>query len=464
MKKMIVSAAAFAVVAFSAVAMAPTSALANSAFARQTGQACHACHFQTMPRLNDFGRKFRINAFRDTGTQGLIEDEGLSLPASFNAGLNMAFGVSNGDYKEYMGGVENVAAAEGGGQLGLPDLGIVHSNTGVAWPVEAELVVGGRYGDNFGGVATIDLAKSHRFPAPPAAYATHSGGPGLAHYKLAFVHDTELGPVAIAGGSTESRGAAYLFNDPSNVFGGQLAGWGHQSVALGLHGGGLGGVNAGAATALGVYAHLNGMAYLAIGGVIPANVNDGLAVNFKLSPYVRAAFTGAVAGFDVVAGGWYYANKLGDYNAALLSAALTTTINNRTATQYGLDLQVQGAVNGVSIGFYLPWQIKGEDWAFDDTAGNGTDRDVTGLYPTLTVASGPFGARLGYDYSQTEFKGTALPKEDDKTWVVGAWYDIAQNVVFNIEYSNWDWDNGMAGASNQTAELSSISTFVEYVY
>jgi len=440
MKKLIVSAAAFAVVAFSAVAMAPTSALANSAFARQTGQACSACHFQSIPRLNDFGRKFRINAFRDTGTQGLIEDEGLSLPASFNAGLNMMLAISNGKY-EY-NGVEEF----GGGIFFLEDIppapavGRIHSNTAVAWPTDAELVVGGRYGDNFGGVTTIGLIQGHT---------------GLEHYKLAFVYDTEMGPVAIAGGSTTSRGVPYLLNDPSNVFGNNLAGWGWQSVALGVDStwnGTNAGVNSGGATALGLYTHLNGMAYLALGGVIPAAINNGMAVNFKLSPYVRAAFTGAVAGFDVVAGGWYYANKLGDYNSALLG------VSNQTATQYGVDLQVQGAVNGVSIGFYLPWQIKGEDWT---QATATTDNDVTGLYPMLTVASGHFGARLGYDYATIEFKGTATPKEKVKTWVVGAWYDVAQNVVVNLEYDNSKWDDGALG---NTDKHSAITAAVEYVY
>lgn len=442
MKKMIVSAAAFAVVALTAVAVAPTSAMANSAFARQTGQACSACHFQSIPRLNDFGRKFRVNAFRDTGTAGLIEDEGLSLPAQFNAGLNMALALSNGDYKL------NGVTESGGGIFFLPDLpgpGGIHSNTGVAWPVMAEMVVGGRYGDHFGGVTTVGLVKTG------AGYA-----PGLEHYKLAFVYDTEMGPLAVAGGSTESRGVAYLLNDPSNTFGNNLAGWGWQSVALGLDSNWNGtnsGVNSGGMTALGIYTHLNGMAYLALGGVIPHAINDGMAVNFKVSPYVRAAFTGNIVGFDVVAGGWYYANKLGDWNAAALGVA------NQTTTQYGVDLQVQGNVGGgVSVGFYLPWQIKGEDF---ETATATTDDDVTGLYPMLTVASGPFGARLGYDYATIEHNGTAAPKEKSKAWVVGAWYNVAQNVVVELEYDNAKWDDGAGGNSDKH---SAITGAVVYVY
>ncbi|MDX8411536.1 MAG: hypothetical protein R8K46_06695 [Mariprofundaceae bacterium] len=482
MKKMIVSTAAFAVVAFSAVALAPTNALANSAFARQTGQACHACHFQSIPRLNAFGSKFRINAFRDTGTQGLIEDEGLSLPASFNAGLNMALGLSYGD-TEITG---NPNAVNGGGLFDLPPLGTVESNTGIAWPTEAELVIGGRYGDNFGGVTTIGLMRGDSH----FANAHHS--PGLEHYKLAFVYDTEMGPVAIAGGSTENRGAAYLFNDPSNVFGRNLSGWGHQSVALGLDssvfdGNSLGaqGIMAGSVTGLGIYTHLNGMGYLAVGGLIPTDVAAGEEVNFKISPYVRAAFTGTVSGFEVVAGGWYFVNKWGDYNAGALNAELggitfnTASLTNVSTTQYGVDLQVQGNLpgTGATVGFYLPWQIKGESLTAATVTG---DQDWTGVYPMFTVAMGPVGGRFGYDYAEIEGKGDQATnwKVKSKSWVLGAWFDVAQNVVVDLEYVNQTIDNydasgrGLLGifspevGPTQGIETSRdiVTAVVEYVY
>lgn len=85
MKKMIFSAAAFALVAVSSIALAPTNAEAIPAFARQTGAACLSCHFQEIPALTAFGRSFKMNAFTDVGDQALVEDDGLSIPASLNA-------------------------------------------------------------------------------------------------------------------------------------------------------------------------------------------------------------------------------------------------------------------------------------------------------------------------------------------------------------------------------------------
>jgi len=85
MKKMIFSAAAFALVAVSSIALAPTNAEAIPAFARQTGAACLSCHFQEIPALTAFGRSFKMNAFTDVGDQALVEDDGMSIPATLNA-------------------------------------------------------------------------------------------------------------------------------------------------------------------------------------------------------------------------------------------------------------------------------------------------------------------------------------------------------------------------------------------
>ncbi len=88
MKKTIFSAAAFAVVAVSAIAAAPTTSEAVPAFARQTGAACLSCHFQAFPALTSFGAAFKRGAFTDVGEEALLEDDGLSLPVVLNMSIN----------------------------------------------------------------------------------------------------------------------------------------------------------------------------------------------------------------------------------------------------------------------------------------------------------------------------------------------------------------------------------------
>lgn len=43
--------------------MCATAAEATPAFARQMDMACMSCHFQNIPKLNSFGRDFKMSGF-----------------------------------------------------------------------------------------------------------------------------------------------------------------------------------------------------------------------------------------------------------------------------------------------------------------------------------------------------------------------------------------------------------------
>ena len=83
MKKIILSAASLAVAAVASVSVAPTTSEAIPAFARQTGSACLACHFQSFPTLAAYGRAFKMGGMTDS-SRDLVEDEHLSIPATLN--------------------------------------------------------------------------------------------------------------------------------------------------------------------------------------------------------------------------------------------------------------------------------------------------------------------------------------------------------------------------------------------
>jgi len=63
------------------------SAEAIPAFARQTSQACTACHTQHFPTLNSFGRLFKAQGYTMGGSQEIVQGEGLDLPGVLNAAL-----------------------------------------------------------------------------------------------------------------------------------------------------------------------------------------------------------------------------------------------------------------------------------------------------------------------------------------------------------------------------------------
>ena len=104
--------------ALAGMAIAP-QAFAIPGYARQTGMECNACHFQSYPALNQFGRTFKAGGYTIIGAQLKIEGAaGLSLPATLNASVvtKIRYQKSNGP--------ASVAGAPTGtndGQLQFPD-------------------------------------------------------------------------------------------------------------------------------------------------------------------------------------------------------------------------------------------------------------------------------------------------------------------------------------------------------
>jgi len=432
MKKMLFSAVAFAVVAVSAVAVAPTTSEAIPAFARQTGAACLNCHFQAIPRLTAFGRNFKIGGFRDMGEQALLEDDALSLPATFNASLLFKARIQSSNKAGPFGTTGNNVAVGGN-----------TSKSAIQWPDEAALLIGGRYGSNIGGLTEWN------------------GGP--LSYKLAIVGDFDFGQVGFVGGSTDALGTGYLFNDPSNVLVRNTRGsqfrpgyFKATSMQTGVSG-------------LGLYATVNDLVYVALGQFVsnggnnPANggaVISGAALDFLT--WGRIAVTTELAGLDTVVGFYSISGTQEDNNAVGIHSENTN----------GVDIQMQGDLGDTSVGFYGNYQFSGKVKATPVAA----ESNATGYYVLGTVGFGHAGVRAGYSSYDATSAGAAavaavvaapgvpaaaaIPavaagtKLNTKTVVVGAWYSLAQNVELDLEYE------GNSGAS--TAKTTTL--LLEYVY
>jgi len=432
MKKMLFSAAAFAVVAVSAVAVAPTTSEAIPAYARQTGAACLSCHFQAIPRLSAFGRNFRMNATRDMGEQALLEDDHLSLPAYFNTALLLKARISTGKTT-----VNGVVAARGG-VLGTPATAAAFA---IQWPDEAALLIGGRYGEHMGGMTEWGYA-------PTAAGDMAAGPLGM---KLAYVFDTDMGPIAIAGGTTDALGAPSVFNDPSNAISRNLRGLQTRAQAL------RGGILHGGVTGVGVYGHINDLVYFAAGiieraGGAPLFAAMG-AADLNANPYLRAAITTELAGFDFVGGFWYGKTSTPNYKWAG-PAAVANDVKD-----YGLDVQFQGEIGDLSVGFYMPVVLNRDAQRI---VGGPVVGKISGFNPYFNIAMGHMGVRLGYDYA----KNTAASSKFTNV-IVGAWYSVAQNVELDLEYNNAKTDvtaAPLAGILPSSTKAASTTLLLEYVY
>ena len=140
-------------------------AQAIPAFARQTGMACDACHFQHFPVLNSFGRAFKEGGFTMVGSEDTIKgDLGFSIPVVLNAAIEAYSGYTKTN----------------GPSTNSPNPSPVtatnkNTNNGQFSALSSSSVFfGGRVGEHVGFEAELNI-----YPTPA----------GLLNYKLPMVFD-----------------------------------------------------------------------------------------------------------------------------------------------------------------------------------------------------------------------------------------------------------------------------------
>ena len=182
MKKIVLSLAGV----LAATAFAP-EASAIPSFARQTGMACTACHFQHFPVLNSFGMAFKSAGYTMMGAQGKIEGEHLSIPDTLNASVlvKLRYQKTNGSAPDVVSGTTTNS-----GQWQIPD--------------EMSLFLGGRVSDNVGFVIEANLAGNN---------STAAGGNGgiATGFKLPMMFDVGGAKVGVVPFWTDVLGMAHGF-------------------------------------------------------------------------------------------------------------------------------------------------------------------------------------------------------------------------------------------------------------
>ncbi len=328
MKKIVLSLAA---VVASAVFAPAASAL--PVFARQTGMACSACHFQHFPLLNGFGRSFKASGFTMSTTN--LDGENLSIPSNLNfAGLaSMGYEKSN---------MTPLASANG----------LVNPGNG-SWYVpgtngEMSLFFGGKVSENAGFLAELGAI----------------GAAGLGSAKLPMLFDVADGTKAgIVAFTTGTQGASYGFeylNTGANAihaitndvgFNGQFinAVSAQQYISTGS-----------GATGLSLVAN-NSMGFInitkyhqvgpmdvagTINAAVPAPVPAaaGGTGGDLSSTYIRVAATFDIAGWDSAAG-------VQNWSGNSTSAALAYVETKATA----VDFQMQGEAANMPLGIYVTY-------------------------------------------------------------------------------------------------------------
>ncbi len=338
MKKIVLSIAGVMAVA----AFAP-EASAVPVFARQTGMACSACHFQHFPLLNGFGRAFKEGGFTMMGAEPKVEGDNLSIPAYLNVAVLTSMGYTKtnqtadptGVTKNYGNGVWGVPGVSGGGGDG-----------------EASLFVGGHVSDFAGFLSEITLG---------------GGSAALGSAKLPMLYDMGSAKIGVVPFATDGQGASY---------GMEVANTGASPIhsisnTVGPNNAFINAISA--QQYIGTGTNVTGLAFVANSDMGLINITKyqqtGIANgNYASlgSTYARVLGTFSLGDWDSALGvqNWSGASMtnvgacpsptLGCVNAPNTSG--TNTIYTMQATKaWSVDGQMQGSLGGMPVGFYASY-------------------------------------------------------------------------------------------------------------
>ena len=379
-----------------AAAFAP-EASAVPAFARQTGMACSACHFQHFPLLNGYGRAFKSSGYTMMGAQPMIEGENLSIPSQ----VNMA--VFTTAFVEQQNGVGQPAS-----KIGTPGTG-----------GEFSLFMGGRASEFLGFIAEAGLGGSG------ATARTNSGGVvGATKMAMLFpVGDYRIGAVIH---SSQNQGVAYSFEtmntgaaNTHKMMGKGGVGDNSQHVQAAYAAQYLG-TNTAATGASFVANNANGFVNL---GLWEKAGNDAVTgANALNLNYARAAYFMDVAGLEVGVGAQRFGGQ--------------STVINANANATIIDAQVQGEIAGMETGVYVSYGTA----AATATGATGIAVNMFNANPnaktSFNVAASAevvHGATL--QAAMRMGNNGATTASSDNAVMVGATYDLAQNIALSVAYT-----------------------------
>lgn len=432
MKKIVLSLAGV----MAAVAFAP-EASAIPAFARQTGMACSACHYQHFPVINGFGRAFKEGGFTMMGAEEKIEGEGLSIPANLNLALvgYMSYAKTNGP--------ANLTGVPGGPAVPTTATTKTNNNGSLQIPQQVSLFAGGRVAENIGFEAEINIAG-------PGTTLGTSTGTGLIRFKMPFVFDVAGVKAGVVPFST-GLGVA----DSMEVL---------NTGAVAVHAFNQSDMPAiSAQQYIGTATPANGAALVASNDNFFANVarwgaSQGMGSSGgPTSNYVRGAYlTSIIPGFDSAIGFQSWSGTSVQDPAAATGVALLTANGAVNTKAAAIDAQMMGDVAGMPLTLIA---------SFADAPGSANAGSVNlfnqsnlsrrsanfgaelGVIPN--VATVQFGLRRAYSGVQDAATGANLT---DNAVMLGATYAFALNVRAELTYSRYS--GGMYSATAQANQMA----------
>lgn len=431
-----------------AAAFAP-EASALPVFARQTGMACNACHFQHFPLLNQFGRAFKAGAFTMMGAQGKVEDTDhpLSIPNVVNAAVltSMGFEKSNATH-----------AAAGTVQLNQ-SANVPPASTGgffvAGFNGESSLFLGGRGSDFMGFLTEVTMgngaAAVDSFKTPIFADV----GAGL---RAGLVLFTTNGQGASYGYETLNTGANAIHSITNTVgFTGQYinAVSAQQYIGTGAQATGAGVV------VNGDWGFVNATKFVQAGPAM------GGAFAPLSSTYLRAAYTGDLAGWDAGIG-------VQNWSGTSVNAPAPGIIAMAQTKATAVDGQMQGTMGSMPVGFYFSYakapvaSANQAPNAFNagplERSSFNFDAEVGVVPEKVTVGAAIRRGKSGQDKGVIAGLAANGTNATDNAIYLTATYKLAQNLLTRLSYVKQSGDvwtkanTALVGSNSWTVNLYAL--------
>lgn len=391
-----------------AAAFAP-EASAVPAFARQTGMACSACHFQHFPLLNGFGRSFKASGFTIMGTQAKLEGEHLELPATLNiSGLATAGMDIINNSKTHPEGSD--------AHWFVPNLG-----------GELSLFFGGRISENVGFLSELAFPDGTQTCTIPAGGGTCTTNAMNSNAKMPVLFDVAGNKVGLVFTNGGPSYAMELLNTGANSAHRLM---GNKGTTNAVSGGSGNHINAtSAAQYLGVKSAPGaGFSVVATGGWGFVNAGKytsgvtGADTNAFNSTYLRGAATFDAAGWDTAVGVQSISGTDGFTTGGVPAPETKLTV---------FDAQAQGEAAGMPVGVYFSMgtapKASGAAASYFN-AGGATDRKSTNI--AVEVGIIPHVSTL--QLAIRRGKNGAATDNADNALMLGATYELAQNVELSV--------------------------------
>lgn len=406
MKKIVLSLASV----LAATAFAP-EASAIPAFARQTNQACSACHMQHFPVLNSTGQEFKAGGFTQMGTKGKIKGEDISIPDQLNAAVLIKARYQKENGTDAAGTVSGTTTNSG--QWQIPD--------------ELSLFFGGRVAE--GEKIKIGMMMENNLVGGPV-------GGIIAGMKIPVVVALDPVSVMVIPYLTDALGAAYGYEQSSTGMTRGIRWAEHRKEISAAQ---YTGVGQGAASGI-AFVVQSDFGYVNLSRWAPNFAYSGGNTGAQMrSTWLRIAATPTVADWALhiglgVASGSNYCNL--DADGAPTGVAATEADKCDTKGN-AFDVQAQGAIADMETSFYFQTstapksEVGGTPNRFNASTAN--DLKATTIGADISVI--PHTLHVGAAYRKGTKSNATADKDDAIT--LTAVYDLFQNVALHANYSKY---------------------------